>query len=267
MMKRNRILTVLALSALALLPARATTSSASRGAGADDRQTLLKAALKGVHVELRAGVLIGGTSPLPLPREIRSIESYNPTFCTSFEGAVEKDFERSPWGVKLGVRLETKGMRTRARVKNYHMEMTADDGGYMVGAWTGHVSTKVRNANLTFPILATYDIGTRWTLSAGPYVSWMFDGEFSGSAYDGYLRHVDPTGEKVEVTRASYDFSDDLRHFQWGAQVGAQWRAYKHLAVYADLEWGFNNIFPSDFTSVTFALYPIYANVGFTYIF
>lgn len=267
MMKRNRILTVLALSALALLPARATTSSASRGAGADDRQTLLKAALKGVHVELRAGVLIGGTSPLPLPREIRGIESYNPTFCTSFEGAVEKDFERSPWGVKFGVRLETKGMRTRARVKNYHMEMTADDGGYMVGAWTGHVSTKVRNANLTFPILATYDIGTRWTLSAGPYVSWMFDGEFSGSAYDGYLRHVDPTGEKVEVTRASYDFSDDLRHFQWGAQVGAQWRAYKHLAVYADLEWGFNNIFPSDFTSVTFALYPIYANVGFTYIF
>lgn len=266
-MKRNRILTVLALSALALLPARATTSSASRGAGADDRQTLLKAALKGVHVELRAGVLIGGTSPLPLPREIRGIESYNPTFCTSFEGAVEKDFERSPWGVKLGVRLETKGMRTRARVKNYHMEMTADDGGYMVGAWTGHVSTKVRNANLTFPILATYDIGTRWTLSAGPYVSWMFDGEFSGSAYDGYLRHVDPTGERVEVTRASYDFSDDLRHFQWGAQVGAQWRAYKHLAVYADLEWGFNNIFPSDFTSVTFALYPIYANVGFTYIF
>lgn len=266
-MKRNRILTVLALLALALLPARATTSSASRGAGADDRQTLLKAALKGVHVELRAGVLIGGTSPLPLPREIRGIESYNPTFCTSFEGAVEKDFERSPWGVKLGVRLETKGMRTRARVKNYHMEMTADDGGYMVGAWTGHVSTKVRNANLTFPILATYDIGTRWTLSAGPYVSWMFDGEFSGSAYDGYLRHVDPTGERVEVTRASYDFSDDLRHFQWGAQVGAQWRAYKHLAVYADLEWGFNNIFPSDFTSVTFALYPIYANVGFTYIF
>lgn len=266
-MKRNRILTVLALSALALLPARATTSSASRGAGADDRQTLLKAALKGVHVELRAGVLIGGTSPLPLPREIRGIESYNPTFCTSFEGAVEKDFERSPWGVKLGVRLETKGMRTRARVKNYHMEMTADDGGYMVGAWTGHVSTKVRNANLTFPILATYDIGTRWTLSAGPYVSWMFDGEFSGSAFDGYLRHVDPTGERVEVTRASYDFSDDLRHFQWGAQVGAQWRAYKHLAVYADLEWGFNNIFPSDFTSVTFALYPIYANVGFTYIF
>ena len=53
--------------------------------------------------------------------------------------------------MKLGVRLETKGMRTRARVKNYHMEMTADDGGYMVGAWTGHVSTKVRNANLTFP--------------------------------------------------------------------------------------------------------------------
>lgn len=180
---------------------------------------------------------------------------------------MQKSFEQSPWGVKLGVRLETKGMRTQARVKNYHMEMTADDGGYMVGAWTGHVTTKVRNTSLTFPVLATYSLGERWTLSAGPYLSWMFDGEFTGSAFDGYLRHTDPTGDKAEVSRASYDFSDDLRHFEWGAQVGAQWRAYKHLAVYADLEWGFNNIFPSDFQSVTFALYPIYANVGFTYIF
>ena len=256
---------IMAVLMLAAVPAAGRAQN-RQPAGGEESTTLLKAALKGVHVELRAGVLIGGTSPMPLPREIR-IESYNPTLCTSFEGAVQKSFEQSPWGVKLGVRLETKGMRTQARVKNYHMEMTADDGGYMVGAWTGHVTTKVRNTSLTFPVLATYSLGERWTLSAGPYLSWMFDGEFTGSAFDGYLRHTDPTGDKAEVSRASYDFSDDLRHFEWGAQVGAQWRAYKHLAVYADLEWGFNNIFPSDFQSVTFALYPIYANVGFTYIF
>lgn len=257
---------IMAVLMLAAVPAAGRAQN-RQPAGGEESTTLLKAALKGVHVELRAGVLIGGTSPMPLPREIRSIESYNPTLCTSFEGAVQKSFEQSPWGVKLGVRLETKGMRTQARVKNYHMEMTADDGGYMVGAWTGHVTTKVRNTSLTFPVLATYSLGERWTLSAGPYLSWMFDGEFTGSAFDGYLRHTNPTGDKAEVSRASYDFSDDLRHFEWGAQVGAQWRAYKHLAVYADLEWGFNNIFPSDFQSVTFALYPIYANVGFTYIF
>lgn len=40
---------------------------------------LIKAALKGWHVRLGAGVSLGGTSPMPLPAEIRGINSYNPT--------------------------------------------------------------------------------------------------------------------------------------------------------------------------------------------
>ena len=66
---------------------------------------------------------------------------------------------------------------------------------------------------------------------------------------------------------ATYDFSDDLRHFQWGLQVGAGWRAFKHLNVYADLTWGLNDIFKSDFNTITFAMYPIYLNIGFGYAF
>ena len=80
----------------------------------------------------------------------------------------------------------------------------------------------------------------------------------------------DPTGPKVEFTDgkiATYDFSDDLRHFQWGLQVGAGWRAFKHLNVYADLTWGLNDIFKSDFNTITFAMYPIYLNIGFGYAF
>ena len=77
----------------------------------------------------------------------------------------------------------------------------------------------------------------------------------------------DPTGEKAEVSRASYDFSDDLRRFQWGVQVGAEWQAYKHLSVYADLTWGINSIFPKDFESISFAMYPVYLNAGFSYLF
>ena len=84
------------------------------------------------------------------------------------------------------------------------------------------------------------------------------------------LREDDPTGPKVEFTDgkiATYDFSDDLRHFQWGLQVGAGWRAFKHLNVYADLTWGLNDIFKSDFNTITFAMYPIYLNIGFGYAF
>lgn len=229
---------------------------------------LIRAALKGWHVRLGAGVNIGGTAPLPLPREIRKIKGYSPKFHLALEGDVQKTFENSRWGIVLGVRLEEKGMRTDAEVKNYHMEaVNADGSGTVIGAWTGSVITEVNNTYLSFPIMATFDITPRWRVSAGPYFSYMFNGKFTGEAYDGYIRNVDPTGTKAYVTRATYDFSSSLRRFHWGVQAGADFTAYKHLAVSASLQWGLNGIFPSDFTSVTFPLYPIYATVGFAYLF
>lgn len=242
-------------------------ANAQRKEAADTDNNLLRAALKGWHVKLSAGFNVGGTSPLPLPCEIRSIDGYTPLLNIYVEGAVQKRFDNSCWGMLLGLRLENKGMKTDATVKNYHMEMTSDDGGYMEGAWTGHVRTKVRNTYLTIPVLATYAINSRWSVSAGPYLSYMFEGEFSGEAYDGYLRDQDPTGNKAEVSHASYDFSGDLRRFQWGLQAGCEFKAYKHLSANIGLQWGLNGIFPSDYTAVTFAMYPIYANIGFSYLF
>lgn len=96
------------------------------------------------------------------------------------------------------------------------------------------------------------------------------NGEFSGYVYDGYLREGDPTGNKVTFegdSQAPYDFSDELRTFQWGLQGGISWRAFKHLSVQGNLSWGFNDIFKKSFNTVTFDLYPIYLNVGFGYAF
>lgn len=228
---------------------------------------LIKAALKGWHVRVGAGFNIGGTSPLPLPVEIRSIDKYQPTLSISLEGAAQKMFDKH-WGMRMGVRLENRGMKTDATVKNYHMEaVNADGSGKVVGAWTGHVKTEVNNNYLTFPVLAVYQFNDRWQVQAGPYLSWMMDGKFTGEAYNGYIRDQNPTGEKAEVSRATYDFSRDLRRFHWGLQAGGEFKAYKHLSVSANLQWGLNGIFPADFQSVTFALYPIYATVGFNYLF
>ena len=62
---------------------------------------------------------------------------------------------------------------------------------------------------------------------------------------------------------ASYDFSSDLRNFQWGAQLGVDWKAFKHLKVYADLNWGMNDIFNKDFKTITFDMY---AAVSYTHL-
>ena len=50
-------------------------------------------------------------------------------------------------------------------------------------------------------------------------------------------------------------------------QAGAEWKAFKHLNVYADLVWGLNDIFKKEFKTITFNMYPIYLNVGFGYAF
>jgi hypothetical protein len=157
-------------------------------------------------------------------------------------------------------------MTTNADTKNYYMEVANDDGT-VSGYWTGKVKTKVKNTYLSIPVLAVYKINERWNVSAGAYASFLLDGEFTGAAYDGYLREGNPTGEKTELDNAIYDFSKDIRKFQYGVQAGAEYKIYKHLSVFADLKWGLNGIFPSDYSSVTFALYPIYCTLGFTYLF
>jgi hypothetical protein len=43
------------------------------------------------------------------------------------------------------------------------------------------------------------------------------------------------------------------------------WKAYKHLNVFAGLDWSFSGIFSSDFKTVEFSMYPIYAKVGVAY--
>lgn len=172
----------------------------------------------------------------------------------------------------IGVRFENKGMKTDAKVKNYHMEATNNNpaegtSGQVIGAWTGNVKTEVNNNYLTFPVLAVYEFNDRWQVQAGPYFSYLINGTFKGEAYDGYIRDGVPTGNKAEIESATYDFSNDLRRFAWGVQLGGEFKAYKHLSVSANLTWGCNSIFPSDFSAVTFKLFPIYGTLGFNYLF
>lgn len=238
-------------------------------AGEDKSNGLVWSTLRGLEYRIKAGFNFGGTTPLPLPAEIREIRGFRPGTQIAIEGNVIKWFDDTKWGALFGLRFENKGMKTDARVKNYHIVMESHDPGqgHMEGAWTGNVETDVSNAYVTLPFQGIYKVSKRWDLKFGPYISFLTNGNFSGSAYDGYIREIVPTGEKVGVSEATYDFSDDLRTFQWGLDAGGEWRAYKHLSVYADLTWGLNSIFKKDFESVSFNMYNVYLNFGFGYVF
>lgn len=231
---------------------------------------LVWSTLRGLEYRIKAGFNIGGTLPLPLPAEIREIKSYRPGMQIAIEGDLIKWIDKTKWGVLLGVRFENKGMKTDARVKNYHMVMDSYDPvnpGHMEGAWTGYVKTNVKNSYVTLPLQAIYKVSKRWDLKLGPYFSFLTNGDFSGIAYDGYIRHINPTGEKATISEASYDFSENLRTFSYGIDAGAEWKAYKHLSVYTDLTWGLSSIFEKGFQSISFKMYNVYLNFGFGYVF
>ena len=242
----------------------AVVGSTSVKAQEDRTKSITQSYLRGWEYSLKAGFSIGGTAPLPLPEEIRKIDSYVPSMTISIEGNATKWLdEKKLWGLTLGLRLETKNMTTEATVKNYGMKIINTNGGELEGLWTGGVKTKVKNSYLTVPVLANYKVSKRWKLVAGPYFSYLLEGDFSGRTPNETGSRVDFSGESV----ATYDFSDDLRRFQWGIQFGGEWKAFKHLNVYADLTWGLNDIFKKNFDTISFAMYPIYLNVGFGYSF
>ena len=53
---------------------------------------------KGIEYTVKAGINIGGTAPVPLPREIRAIDSYRPTLCVSIEGDIKNGSARAGMG-------------------------------------------------------------------------------------------------------------------------------------------------------------------------
>ncbi|NPE48953.1 porin family protein [Sphingobacterium prati] len=223
-----------------------------------------------IDYSVQAQFSIGGSSPLGLPKTIRKIESYNPGLQVGLEANATKWLpENKQWGIRAGIRFEAKGMKTEARVKNYLTEIVKDNSKVR-GYYTGKVETNVQNTYLTLPVLAVYKLSDHWNLYGGLYFSALLDNTFDGNVSDGYLRQNTPTGTKItfeEGSQASYDFSDNIRKFHWGAQLGTEWKMNRHFKLLTDLTYGFNNILEKDFTSIDFGMHNIYLNVGFGYNF
>lgn len=219
---------------------------------------------------IRLGYNVGGTAPVGMPATIRSLSRYTLQPNLLIGADVHKHFGGGKWGLMLGIHLEQKDMEVDAKVKNYHMAMRIGNEAPVRGVFTGQVVSEAGLGMVTIPVLATYDITPKVRIKAGPYVSYAYQTEFSGYAYDGYIREKDPTGTKVMVgigdaANGTYDFSDSMRNLFFGIDVGADWYFSRRWGASIDLSWGLNGIFKSNFDVIDDTLYPIYANIGVTY--
>ena len=216
----------------------------------------------------RAGYALGGTAPLGMPAEIRGLNKFSvkPNITLALDAYKPLG---NGWGVLAGFHYENKNMKTDADVKNYHMEITRG-GETLEGLFTGNVDTNVKQWMWTLPILATYELGSQFRLKFGPYGSLITSKNFTGAAYDGYLRKGNPTGDKVllgheEGQRGTYDFSKDMRNIQWGIKVGCDYHFTKHWGATAEISWGTAGIFKRDFHTIEQTMYPIYGTIGLAY--
>ncbi len=228
----------------------------------------VKAFIKPWRVDVHLGYAIGGSAPIGVPESIRKLNKFSLTPNLMLGLDAHRQIN-DRWGFMTGIHFENKGMSIDATVKNYHMEITRG-GQTLNGQFTGRVTTDVTAWMFTLPLQATFNVSNKVQFKLGPYFSYLTNRTFDGYAYDGYLRVGNPTGEKVELgtkegERGDYDFSEHMRRFQWGVDLGVDWHITKRFGAFADLSWGLSGIHQSDFHTIEQTLFPIYGTVGVSY--
>lgn len=213
-----------------------------------------------------AGFNFGATAPLPIPEEVRKIEAWWPQFTPQLGYNILYKVNNR-WGIGSGILLNYKGMGVKDKVKYMHTRVVVEDGTdkELEGYFVGKNKTTVKTAYVTIPVYASFRANDNWSFKAGGYVSYLFSGQFKGSVSDGYLRVGDPLGEKVEITKATFDFNDDLRSFEFGLTAGAERKINNRFGVYGNIDWSLTPIFPSKFRAMEFDMYNIYITLGLTY--
>lgn len=224
----------------------------------------LRSAVPNWEFKINVGYSIGGTSPLPLPEEVRKIESFIPPAFSphiALEGIYKLN---EKWGISAQIALDHKGFEVKNRVKNLYTEMEMKEEKY-IGNFTGKNSTKIRNQYLSLPISATWFVSEKWLVQGGFYVALLTESRFKGTASDGYIRRGSPIGEKTTVDLATFDFSDNQNRFDFGMVFAGEWAFSNRFALRGGLTWGLRPLFPSGFTGIPFRMYNIYGTAGISY--
>ncbi|GHV09477.1 membrane protein [Bacteroidia bacterium] len=215
--------------------------------------------------KVHAGYNIGGSTPLPLPVEIRKINSFSPAFFSPHVAMEATRKMNENWGITVQIGLDYKGFSVSDEVKNLYTEIYLENNpDPQTGNFTGKNTTTVKNVYLTLPILASYQ-SDKWTTQFGIYTAYLVHADFQGTASDGYIRKGNPTGEKIEVPFASFDFSMEQNRFDYGLLAAEAYKLSPHFAVRGQLAWGLRSLFPSEFSGMPFKMRNIYGTVGISY--
>lgn len=213
------------------------------------------------------GYNLGASAPFSLPNTIREIKSYSPLFTPSIGYEATYDLSQR-WLVGAGLRFDIKGMKVTDSVQYFHTIITVDNGsgekGTFEGDFSGTNATTTKISYLTLPMFAGYRFGT-WDLKLGLYVARLIHGRFDGSVSNGYIRKGDSLGEKVLIDKATFDFAEKIRSWDWGGHLALARKFGQHWQANLTAQVGAQPIFPPSFKGVGYELHNIYVTLGAAY--
>lgn len=217
-----------------------------------------------------AGYHFGATTPIPIPREVRSITSVWPQFTPQLGYNVSYQLD-DQWAVESGITLDMKGVGVRNKVKYMYTDVTMDEDN-IKGYFTGKNETRMKMSYVTVPIRLAYDLTPTWRLRAGGYFSYRQSSEFSGSVWDGYIRQTDNqdilNSTRINIDNkddATFDFGKEMRNFDMGVSAGFEHQFIGRFGIYTDITYSLTPIFPSSFKGIDMKMRNIYIAVGASY--
>ncbi|MDR3129001.1 MAG: PorT family protein [Tannerellaceae bacterium] len=215
--------------------------------------------------ELFVGYDIGATLPIPLPAEVRELGSWNPGFSgTLFFQATH--WLDSDWGISTGLALERKGMKADAQVKHWQTSLEVGEEGRFSGTFSGKNTATFGGTYLVMPLCAAYrNGGEQWIFRCGGYVAVLLRAVFQGTASGGYIRNGGPTGERINVDYATFDFSDKIRKCDLGIVASINRRLSSRLSAQGQLLWGLLSVLPDSFEGIPYKMYNVYSAFGLSY--
>ena len=221
---------------------------------------------------LNLGLNMGGSMPVPIPEEIRKVNSFNPKINPHI--GINTIYNlNNKWGIGTELSLGIKGMRVSDEVKYMHTKVLVSEKnsekrreaeGYFVGKNITNIN--IQYLSLTFS--GVYNINEKWELRAGIYAASILKSKFTGSVSDGYLREGTPNGLKIDIEAdnpATFDFSDNMRDFDAGFIVGGKYHITERIGAFVNFNCGLTDIFYRDQSPIEFKMQNLYLSFGVSY--
>ncbi|MGD0710331.1 MAG: porin family protein [Bacteroidales bacterium] len=141
-----------------------------------------------------------------------------------------------------------------------YAETIAGKTYYIPTHYSGRVKGTFKNCYLDFPVFLAYKISEKFTLLAGPQLSYLFKGKNSGTA--DISVGTNPKYPFKVVNNAPFDESNELNKWDYSIAAGTAFEATKRLFFNLTGSVGLRSIYKKSYTQAAKTVRNIYLQLS-----